>query len=69
MLDEGKFIQGCINLMNGKVEAIINDQILLSVNWSEQLRKYEEKVLFVGTDIDLHIEGINEKLGGSSGDC
>ena len=54
MLVGDKFIQGFINIENGKLESLVQDQIILSKNWAEQLQSLEEKILFVGTDISLH---------------
>jgi tRNA threonylcarbamoyladenosine biosynthesis protein TsaB len=59
----GQIYTGLYQYKNGQLESVINDQILLSINWAERLREFEEKVLFVGGDIHLHIEGIREALG------
>ncbi|WP_428910570.1 tRNA (adenosine(37)-N6)-threonylcarbamoyltransferase complex dimerization subunit type 1 TsaB [Niallia sp. Krafla_26] len=59
----GQIYTGLYQFKNGQIEAILNDQILLSVHWAEQLKKYEEKILFVGGDTHLHMDGLKEALG------
>ena len=59
----GQIYTGLYRFHQGQVESVIPDRILLSVDWAEQLREYEEKILFVGGDIDLHVDGIRQALG------
>lgn len=59
----GQIYTGLYEFQQGQIESIIPDTILLSVDWAERLREYEKRVLFVGGDIDLHIDGIRQALG------
>jgi tRNA threonylcarbamoyladenosine biosynthesis protein TsaB len=62
----GQIYTGLYHFINGELVSVIEDQILLSVNWAEQLQTYNEKILFVGGDLHLHIEGIRKALGDKS---
>jgi tRNA threonylcarbamoyladenosine biosynthesis protein TsaB len=59
----GQIYTGLYQFQNGQLQSVIKDQILLSVNWAEQLQTYNEKILFVGGDIHLHMDGIRQALG------
>ncbi|MCQ6277423.1 tRNA (adenosine(37)-N6)-threonylcarbamoyltransferase complex dimerization subunit type 1 TsaB [Bacillus sp. V3B] len=59
----GQIYTGLYQFRNGKLESIVKDQIILSENWTEQLQTYEEKILFVGTDITLHRDVFEQALG------
>ena len=66
----GQIYTGLYQFNNGQLESVIHDRILLSVDWAEQLRKYEEKILFVGTEISIFIwMELDEKLGDQGGHC
>ena len=45
------------------MESLVQDQIILSKNWAEQLQNLEDKILFVGTDISLHRDVFQQYLG------
>ena len=60
----GQIYTGLYQFKDGQLVSVIEDQILLSIDWAEQLQTYNEKILFVGGDLHLHIEGIRQALGG-----
>ena len=59
----GQIYTGLYQFKDGQLQTVIKDQILLSVDWAEQLQTYNEKILFVGGDLPIHIEGIRQVLG------
>lgn len=59
----GQIYTGLYQYRNGKMESIIQDQIILSKNWVEQLKSVEKKILFTGADIPLHLETLQQSLG------
>ncbi|WP_338471499.1 tRNA (adenosine(37)-N6)-threonylcarbamoyltransferase complex dimerization subunit type 1 TsaB [Niallia sp. XMNu-256] len=59
----GQIYTGLYRFEKGKIQSVMPDQILLSVEWAEQLRELDKKVLFVGGDIDIHLDGIRQALG------
>jgi tRNA threonylcarbamoyladenosine biosynthesis protein TsaB len=44
------------------VQTILEDQILQSTDWAETLRSYDEKILFIGNDLPLHKEVLQDIL-------
>jgi tRNA threonylcarbamoyladenosine biosynthesis protein TsaB len=59
----GQIYTGLYQFKNGKLQSIVKDQIILSKNWAEQLQTYEEKILFIGTDVTLHRDVLEQALG------
>ena len=59
----GQIYTGLYQYKNGKLISLVKDQIILSKNWAEQLQTYEEKFMFVGTDIPLHRDILQQALG------
>src|SRR3954451_165141 len=44
----GQIYTGLYQFKDGQLVSVIEDQILLSIDWAEQLQTYNEKILFVG---------------------
>jgi tRNA threonylcarbamoyladenosine biosynthesis protein TsaB len=59
----GQIYTGLYQFKNGKLQSVIKDQIILSKNWAEQLQTYKEKIIFIGTDIPLHQDVLEQALG------
>ena len=53
----GQIYTGLYQFKDGQLTVVIQDQIILSKDWAEQLQTYNEKILFVGEDIHLHHRG------------
>jgi tRNA threonylcarbamoyladenosine biosynthesis protein TsaB len=59
----GQIYTGLYQYKDGQLESVIQDQIILSKNWAEQLTTTSKKILFVGSDIHLHKETLQQVLG------
>lgn len=59
----GQIYTGLYQYQNRKLESRINDQLILSKNWAEELSQYNEKMLFIGSDIKLHQDVLQQVLG------
>ncbi|WP_338450797.1 tRNA (adenosine(37)-N6)-threonylcarbamoyltransferase complex dimerization subunit type 1 TsaB [Niallia oryzisoli] len=59
----GQIYTGLYQYQNGKLESRINDQLILSKNWADELSQYNEKILFIGSDIKLHQDVLQQVLG------
>lgn len=62
----GQIYTGLYQYQNGQMETLVQDQIILTTDWVNQLQSFEGKVLFVGGDLPLHREVIKESLGGKA---
>ena len=54
---------GLYDVKNGQVETVIDDCNILREQWAEQLKTYDQPILFVGNDVSLHEEYLKEALG------
>lgn len=45
------------------MKVVMNDQNVLLHDWLEQLKKLERPILFLGNDVSLHVEAIQQVLG------
>ena len=59
----GQIYTGLYQYQNGQLQSSIQDQIILSQNWADQLKTSEEQVLFVGSDTLLHFDTLKNALG------
>lgn len=59
----GQVYTGLYKADGGKVESVVNDQLLQLTDWLDLLVERQEPVLFVGQDCELHREAITERLG------
>jgi len=59
----GQIYTGLYKYEEGRLTTVEIDQILLSREWAQKLKKQEEKVLFIGTDYVLHQAVLLEELG------
>lgn len=59
----GLIFTGLYKFKNNKLESIIDDCNILSVDWAKRLKSTNESILFIGQDIALHQEAIIEVLG------
>ncbi|WP_409303969.1 tRNA (adenosine(37)-N6)-threonylcarbamoyltransferase complex dimerization subunit type 1 TsaB [Peribacillus sp. SCS-155] len=58
----GQLYTGLYQYKNDRLESILEDTNILNTDWAEQLNGYNEKVLFLGSDIELHREPLTEIL-------
>jgi tRNA threonylcarbamoyladenosine biosynthesis protein TsaB len=54
---------GLYDAKNGQIETVIDDCNILREQWVEQLKTYEQPILFVGNDVSLHEDYLKEALG------
>lgn len=59
----GQIYTGLYQYQNGRLQTLVQDQIILTTDWVKQLQSFEGKVLFVGGDLPIHREVIKESLG------
>lgn len=59
----GQIYTGLYQFNDGKLSTVIEDQLVLSVNWAARLREVEREILFVGNDLSLHEQVMKETLG------
>lgn len=59
----GQIYTGLYQYSDGKLASLVHDQLVLSVDWAEQLKMNKEEILFVGEDIQLHQETLQHALG------
>lgn len=59
----GQIYTGLYRYEGGKMETILQDQILLSKDWASSLKDQPRPILFVGNDVPLHQSVIKEELG------
>ncbi|MBT2690934.1 tRNA (adenosine(37)-N6)-threonylcarbamoyltransferase complex dimerization subunit type 1 TsaB [Bacillus sp. ISL-47] len=58
----GQIYTGLYQYTEGQLVSLVKDQLLLSKDWAEQLSKQHEKVLFIGNDLPLHRNVLEETL-------
>ena len=59
----GQIYTGLYQFEDGKIYTRKEDQLLLSKDWAAELKKQNERVLFVGNDLPLHKDTILDTLG------
>ncbi|MGD6857928.1 tRNA (adenosine(37)-N6)-threonylcarbamoyltransferase complex dimerization subunit type 1 TsaB [Bacillus infantis] len=59
----GQVYTGLYRYEKGNLVNVVEDQLLLSADWAERLKQYDEPVLFTGNDVPLHKEVIAKTLG------
>ncbi len=59
----GQVYTGLYQFIDGKLETIEKDQLVMSVDWVAKLTEQKNPILFVGNDLPLHQETIEEQLG------
>ncbi|MDN4526382.1 tRNA (adenosine(37)-N6)-threonylcarbamoyltransferase complex dimerization subunit type 1 TsaB [Fictibacillus fluitans] len=48
---------------DGQFQTVKEDRLVLRDNWLNELKKLDQRVLFLGNDLDMHRERIGEELG------
>jgi tRNA threonylcarbamoyladenosine biosynthesis protein TsaB len=59
----GQIYTGLYQFSEGKLLTKNKDQLILSKEWAAELKEMSEKVLFIGNDLPLHRETLEEILG------
>ena len=59
----GQIYTGLYQFSEGKLLTKNKDQLVLSKEWAAELKEMSEKVLFIGNDLPLHRETLEEILG------
>ncbi|PLR82246.1 tRNA (adenosine(37)-N6)-threonylcarbamoyltransferase complex dimerization subunit type 1 TsaB [Bacillus sp. V33-4] len=59
----GQIYTGLYHFKNGKPITLQKDQLVLSVDWANQLKNLNDQILFTGNDLPLHQSIIQEILG------
>ncbi|WP_147536246.1 tRNA (adenosine(37)-N6)-threonylcarbamoyltransferase complex dimerization subunit type 1 TsaB [Bacillus marasmi] len=59
----GQVYTGLYQYENGQLTSIVNDQLVLSKDWAAELKNRAEKILFVGNDLPIHRQTIEDILG------
>lgn len=59
----GQVYTGLYQSVQGQLTAVEKDQLVLSKDWAEKLKQGSDKILFVGNDLPLHQEAIQNILG------
>ncbi|WP_421382879.1 tRNA (adenosine(37)-N6)-threonylcarbamoyltransferase complex dimerization subunit type 1 TsaB [Bacillus salacetis] len=59
----GQLYTGLYKFTDGKLDCLKDDANLPAEQWAEMLSEYDEKILFVGHDVKIHQEVLNDKLG------
>lgn len=59
----GQVYTGLYQYENGLLETIKEDQLVMSVDWAAELKELKKPILFVGNDLPLHQEIMEETLG------
>ncbi|MDF2904497.1 MAG: Imetal-dependent protease putative molecular chaperone-like protein [Bacillus sp. (in: firmicutes)] len=58
----GQVYTGLYQFNEGKLQVIKKDQLVLSKDWAQDLKKRSESILFIGNDLPIHRNGIEEVL-------
>ncbi|AGK51977.1 tRNA (adenosine(37)-N6)-threonylcarbamoyltransferase complex dimerization subunit type 1 TsaB [Bacillus sp. 1NLA3E] len=58
----GQVYTGLYQFNEGKLQVIKKDQLVLSQDWAQDLKKRSESILFIGNDLPIHRNGIEEVL-------
>lgn len=59
----GQVYTGLYQSVQGQLTVVEKDQLVLSKDWAEKLKQGSDKILFVGNDLPLHQETIQNILG------
>jgi tRNA threonylcarbamoyladenosine biosynthesis protein TsaB len=59
----GQIYTGLYQYQNGQISSILQDQNVLTTDWVEILKSYDQPILFAGTDLPIHQEVIKSALG------
>lgn len=59
----GQVYTGLFQFIDGRLATVQKDQLVLAANWAESLLVLTQPVLFVGTDLVIHRQRIEEILG------
>jgi len=59
----GQLYTGLYRYHENKLETVKNDCNILAVNWAEELKGLNKKVLFIGQDAALHQSALRDVLG------
>lgn len=59
----GQVYTGLYRYEQGQLKAIETDQLVLSKDWAAKLKQGSDKLLFVGNDLPLHQQSIQDILG------
>lgn len=59
----GQIYTGLYQFTSNDVEIVKNDHLILSTDWIQQLAPIKQRILFVGNDLPLHQEVIEDGLG------
>ncbi|WP_394238938.1 tRNA (adenosine(37)-N6)-threonylcarbamoyltransferase complex dimerization subunit type 1 TsaB [Niallia oryzisoli] len=62
----GQIYTGLYQYQHGRLESLVKDQLILSKDWAGELKQYGGKVLFIGSDVKLHREVLEQTLGESA---
>jgi tRNA threonylcarbamoyladenosine biosynthesis protein TsaB len=58
----GQVYTGLYKYEEGKLVTLVSDSNLLMSDWVDHLNEYQENILFLGHDVDIHREVISSKL-------
>jgi tRNA threonylcarbamoyladenosine biosynthesis protein TsaB len=59
----GQVYTGLYRFENGQLETVEQDQLVMLVDWVDKLKESTEKILFIGNDLPLHQNTIEQQLG------
>jgi tRNA threonylcarbamoyladenosine biosynthesis protein TsaB len=59
----GQLYTGLYRYDNNRIKTVVQDINILDTEWAEQLSQYKEKILFVGTDVEIHQGALQKVLG------
>jgi tRNA threonylcarbamoyladenosine biosynthesis protein TsaB len=59
----GQIYTGLYQYQNGELQTIDSDQNVLTTDWVEKLKSYNQPILFVGNDLPIHRDVIERVLG------
>jgi tRNA threonylcarbamoyladenosine biosynthesis protein TsaB len=59
----GQVYTGLYRFEDGVLQTVEQDQLAMLVDWGTRLKKSTQKILFVGNDLSIHRDAIEELLG------
>lgn len=59
----GQLYTGLYRYNENGISTVVEDTNILNTEWAEQLSHYDEKILFIGSDIDIHRAALKDILG------
>jgi tRNA threonylcarbamoyladenosine biosynthesis protein TsaB len=59
----GQVYTGLYRFEKGILQSVEKDQLTMLVDWVDKLKESKEKILFIGNDLPLHRDKIEEQLG------